>query len=54
MDYLERLRRRRDGRSAGTAPSELAASIESHLMAFAAERSRAEVRRVRMDELAPS
>jgi predicted dehydrogenase len=52
VDYRLRLRRRTDGRPAGAAPSELAASIESHLMAFAAERSRAEARRVRLDELA--
>ncbi len=52
VDYLERLRRRREGRATGTAPSDLAASVESHLMAFAAERSRAEARRVRLDEMA--
>ena len=52
VDYLQRLRRRKEGRPAGAAPSELAASIESHIMAFAAERSRAEARRVRLAELA--
>ena len=52
VDYLQRLRRRKEGRPAGAAPSELAASVESHVMAFAAERSRAEARRVRMDEIA--
>lgn len=50
-DFLDRLRRRRDGEDAGQAPSLLTASIESHLMAFAAERSRHEGRRVGMDEL---
>ncbi len=54
VDFLQRLEQRRAGRPAGEVPSDLAASIESHVMAFAAERSRAEARRVRLDELAES
>jgi predicted dehydrogenase len=49
-DFLERLARRRAGRAVEDAPSALAAAIESHLMAFAAERSRREARRVNLAE----
>ena len=47
-DLLTRVRARRDGRTAPTTPAltDLATSAESHLMAFAAERSRHERRMV--------
>ena len=48
-DFLDRLRRRRDGEAPGEAPSALTAAVESHLLAFAAERSRQEQRRVAAD-----
>ncbi len=50
VDVLERWQQRRLGRGGEHAPTTLAASIESHTMAFAAERSRHERRRVAMDE----
>jgi len=53
-DFLDRLRRRRSGEAAGEAPSALAASIESHLLAFAAERSRSEQRLVTLDPTTPA
>lgn len=51
-DFLERLALRRAGRGAGAPPTGLAGAVESHLMAFAAERARLEGRRVRLEELA--
>jgi hypothetical protein len=39
-DFTERVRRWMAGEDAGSAPSSLEESLESHLVAFAAERSR--------------
>ncbi len=53
QDFLDRSWRRREGAgaAAAAAPTALDASVESHLMAFAAERSRREGRRVALDEV---
>jgi hypothetical protein len=39
-DFVRRVRSRLHGDEVGDAPSSLAESLESHLIAFAAERSR--------------
>jgi hypothetical protein len=46
---VERARRRRDGEPVDAAATSLAASIESHLMAFAAEESRASGATIALD-----
>ena len=51
VDALGRWQLRKHGRGPANAPTTLAVSIESHTMAFAAERSRHEQRRVALDEL---
>jgi predicted dehydrogenase len=49
-DFLDRLARARSGQPVPAAATSLAESIESHLLAFAAERARLESRVVRLDE----
>lgn len=49
-DFLDRLARARSGQAVPAAATSLAESIESHLLAFAAERARREARVVRLEE----
>ncbi len=49
-DFLDRLARARAGEPVPAAATSLAESIESHLLAFAAERARLETRVVRLDQ----